>query len=297
MLSTKETGKNGPHLIINSYSGSYSRRHMDRAMRSLAEAGIKPYIHEIATLDEAENCCTQLQKAEAVPYIIVAAGDGTINAVLNGIRPGKATLALIPLGTSNVLARELGIRSIDDSIRRIVRGETKPLAVGVLELGEVRCYFSLMVGIGFDGAVVRDVSRFEKRFLKQGAYGLSALRQMWAWDKEHMLVTCGEKSISCHSVIISNAARYGGDFVLAPGQDVFRPGLTVTCITSDRRRTYLGLTLDLLLRRDWPDCAVSRFSAHDLTVNGTKPIQVDGDFAGCGPAHLSVIDDFVRIIA
>lgn len=297
MLSTKETGKNRPHLIINSYSGSYSRRHMDRAVRSLAEAGITPYIHEIATLDEAEICCTQIRKTEAVPYVIVAAGDGTINAVLNGIGPGKATLALIPLGTSNVLARELGIRSIDDSIRRIVRGETKPLAAGVLECGGARRYFSLMAGIGFDGAVVRDVRQFEKRFLKQGAYGLSALRQMWGWDRELLLVASEEKSVSCHSVIISNAARYGGDFVLAPGQDVSRPGLSVVCITSNRRRTYLGLAMDLLLRRDWPDCSVSRFTAYDLTVSGTKPIQVDGDFAGCGPARLSVVDDFVRIIA
>lgn len=296
MTPTVESGKNRPHLIVNSFSGSYSLRHLDRVVRSLAGAGITPHVHEIATLEDAKVCCMQIHNTEAAPYIIVAAGDGTINAVLNGIGPGKATLALIPLGTSNVLARELGIRSLDDSIGRIVRGVTKPLAVGVLESGEARCYFSLMAGIGFDGAVVRDVSRLEKRFFKQGAYGLSALRQMWAWDKEQMLVTCGGKNVSCHSVIISNAARYGGDFVLAPGQDVFRPGLTVTCITSDRRRTYLGLALDLLLRRDWPGCNVRRFTADDLIVSGTKPIQLDGDFAGYGPARLSVIDDFARII-
>lgn len=296
MTPTDESGKNRPHLIVNSVSGSYSLRHMDSAVRSLAKAGITPHIHEIATLEEAQVCCTQIQKTEADPYIIVAAGDGTINAALNGIGPGKATLALIPLGTSNVLARELGIRSLDDSIRRIVGGATKPLAVGMLELGEARRYFSLMAGIGFDGAVVRDVNRLEKRFFKQGAYGLSALRQMWAWDRKQLLVTYGEKNISCHSVIISNAARYGGDFVLAPGQDVSRPELTVVCITSDRRRTYLGLALDLLLRRDWPGCTVNRFMADDLMVDGTKPIQVDGDFAGYGPARLSVVDNFARII-
>lgn len=297
MMSIDEFGKKRPHLIINSVSGSYSHRHMDKAVRSLAKAGITPRFHEIDTLENAEICCKQIRKTEADPYIIVAAGDGTINAVLNGIGPGKSTLALIPLGTSNVLARELGIRSLDDSIRRIVRDVTKPLALGVLELGGSRRYFSLMAGIGFDGAVVRDVSQTEKRFFKQGAYGLSALRQMWAWNRDLLLVSCGEKTVSCHSVIISNAARYGGDFVLAPGQDVSRPGLSVVCITSDQRRTYLGLAMDLLLRRSWPDCAINRFTAHELIVNGTKPIQLDGDFAGYGPARLSVINDFARIIA
>ncbi|HEY3309686.1 MAG TPA: diacylglycerol kinase family protein [Desulfuromonadaceae bacterium] len=297
MITTHKSGKNRPHLIVNSVSGCYSRRRIDRAVRSLSCAGVTPEIHEIDTLEETETCCTQIQKTEAAPYIIVAAGDGTINAALNGIGPGKATLALIPLGTSNVLARELGIRSLDDSINRIVRDATKPLAVGVLELGEARRYFSLMAGIGFDGAVVRDVGRFEKRLLKQGAYGLSALRQLWAWDREPLVVSCEGYNVSCHSVIISNAARYGGDFVLAPGQDVSRPGLSVVCITSDRRRTYLGLAMDLLLRRDWPGCAVNRFTANNLVVNGTKPIQVDGDFAGYGPARLSVVDNFARIIA
>jgi diacylglycerol kinase family enzyme len=296
MIAIDESCKNRPHLIVNSVSGSYSRRRIGRAVRGLANNGITPHIHEIETLEETELCCMHIQKTDADPYIIVAAGDGTINAVLNGIGPGKATLALIPLGTSNVLARELGIRSLDDSIRRIVRGATKPLALGVLELGGALRYFSLMAGIGFDGAVVRDVSQFEKRFLKQAAYGLSALRQMWAWDSEQMLVSSGGKNVACHSVIISNAARYGGDFILAPGQDVSKSGLTVVCITSDKRRTYLGLALDLLLRRDWPGCTVSRFTADHLMVNGTKPIQVDGDFAGCGPARLSVIDDFARII-
>jgi diacylglycerol kinase family enzyme len=265
-------------------------------VNSLGNSGITPHIHEIETLEEAEHCCRQIQKTDAGPYIIVAAGDGTINAALNGIVPGRATLALIPLGTSNVLARELGIRTLDDSIRRIVRGTTKPLALGVLELGEARRYFSLMAGIGFDGAIVRDVIPLEKRYFKQGAYGLSALRQMWSWDRALVLVTCGDKNVACHSVIISNATHYGGNFVLAPGQDVSRPGLTVVCITSDKRRTYLGLAMDLVLRRDWPGCSVNRFTTDHLTVSGSKPIQLDGDFAGSGPVRLSVIDDFVRII-
>ena len=296
-MISDQIDKNRPHLIINSVSGSYSRRRLDRVLCNLANAGFKPRIHEIDILKDAENCCTQIRNSDADPFIIVAAGDGTINAALNGIGPGRSTLALIPFGTSNVLARELGIASLEDSIGRIVRGATRPLAVGVLELGGVRRYFSLMAGIGFDGAVVRDVGKLAKRSLKQGAYALSALRQLWAWDRKRLIVSWGEERVSCHSVIISNSARYGGDFVLAPGQDISRPGLSVVCITCDKRRTYLGLAVDLLLRRDWPGCAVNRFTADNLVVEGNKPVQVDGDFAGYGPARFSVVDNFVRIIA
>src|SRR5450631_2915476 len=102
-----ESSKLRPHLIVNSVSGSYSHKQIRRVVQSLANSGIEPLIHEIETLEEAEVCCRQIQKTDAEPNIIVAAGDGTINAALNGIWRGKATLALIPLGTSNVLAREL----------------------------------------------------------------------------------------------------------------------------------------------------------------------------------------------
>jgi diacylglycerol kinase family enzyme len=70
-----------------------------------------------------------IQAAEAEPYIVVAGGDGTINAVLNGLLPGRATLAVIPVGTANVLTQELGIFFIDDALRRIVAGATRVLGV------------------------------------------------------------------------------------------------------------------------------------------------------------------------
>ena len=85
--------------------------------------------------------------------------------MLNSVRPATATVAILPLGTSNVLAREIGIRSLEDGLERIVAGRSRQLPLGLLDLGRARHRFLLMAGIGVDGAVVRDVRPGEKRLL------------------------------------------------------------------------------------------------------------------------------------
>ncbi len=284
------------HLVVNSLAGGYSQHAACRVGRCLEELGFEPQYHVMAALEDVQAVSAFIQKSEPNPFIVVAGGDGTVNAVLNGLEPGKAKLAVIPLGTANVLARELGIDSTGAGLRGIRDAVTKPLTVGVLRFADGQRYFSLMVGIGFDGAVVKGVGEREKRFLKKGAYALSAMRALWRWDKRMMTVTSGGEEFECHSVVVSNAARYGGNFLLAPEQDISSPNLSVLCINSSRRATYAALALDLLLGRRSSADNVRVLMTSELSVAGNKPIQADGDFVGSGAARLTVIENFAHII-
>ncbi|CAH2029855.1 diacylglycerol/lipid kinase family protein [Trichlorobacter ammonificans] len=284
------------HLIVNTQAGGYRPELILRLGRELADAGHSPRLHLVSTLAEARETAAAIQATEPHPYLLVAAGDGTINAVLNGLVPGRATLAVIPVGTANVLALELGIRSVDEALQRIRSGNRRPLAVGVVTSGGSRRYFSLMAGIGCDGAVVAAVNWREKQVLKKGAYLLAAMRTLRGWDRGTMTVTVGQERMTCHSVIVSNAARYGGDLLLAPGQDVAVPTLSVVCICSNRRRTYLRLALRFLLGFGLSGPDVRRRFGRELSIEGTKPIQVDGDAIGCAPARIGVIERFAQII-
>ena len=69
--------------------------------------------------DDARRVCAEIEAAAENPLVIVAGGDGTVNAVVNALTPGRATLAVLPVGTANVLALELGITSVADGIARI----------------------------------------------------------------------------------------------------------------------------------------------------------------------------------
>jgi len=285
-----------PFLIINPDSGSFSRRRIRQVVDSLRRSGLPPVVHPVRNPAEALRCCQAIRRVREHPFIIVAAGDGTFNAVINGLGPGPATLAVLPLGTSNVLAAELGISSLDDGLARICAGRTGPLSVGLLELAAGRRYFALMAGSGVDGAVVGGVRTGEKRVLKQGAYALSAFRTAMAWDGDMQEIIADGRRCLCHTAVVCNASRYGGSFRLAPGSDLFRGGFEIACVTGSTRRGYLAIVRNLFLGRPMPDTAITWFSATELELRGAKPIQIDGDFVGHGPARITAVADFARLI-
>jgi diacylglycerol kinase family enzyme len=283
-------------LFVNPKSGSYARKRINTAITRLKIAGLAPTVFSVSTPSDISACCCQINETTHAPLVIVAGGDGTVNAVINSILPGTATLAVLPMGTSNVLAAELGIKSVKNGIKRIVKGKTRPLSVGLLELEQGSHRFVLMAGIGLDGTVVRDVWPLGKRLLKQGAYALSAFFSAFKWDNSLIEVITGDKRLECHSVIVCSASRYGGDFIIAPEGDVFSPELTAVCIRKNGRRSYLQLAYELF--RGKADTCSERVSvpSEGLEIRGIKPIQIDGDFVGYSPARITSIPDFARII-
>lgn len=283
-------------LFVNPKSGSYSHKRIKSVISRLKNVGLSPTILSVTTPSEILSYCHQINETTDAPLVIVAGGDGTVNAVVNGLQPGSATLAVLPVGTSNVLAAELGITSVNNGIERIVMGKTRPLSLGVLHLGQDCCRFVLMAGIGLDGAIVRDVWPLGKRLLKQGAYALSACVSAFRWDSSKIEVITANRRIECHSVIVCNASRYGGNFIIAPDSDVFSPEFTTVCIRKNSRRDYLRLAFELLRGASDTNCERIYIPAEGLEIRGCKPIQIDGDFVGYSPARITALPDFARII-
>jgi len=283
-------------LIVNPTSGSYSQSRIAQVMAALSLSGLDPELLPTGNPQDATLFAARICAEVSDPLVLVAGGDGTVNGVLNGLVPGVATLGVIPLGTSNVLARELKIESLDDALGRVARGASRPISIGELECsGQVR-RFLLMAGVGVDGAVVQGVRLGEKRLVGRGAYLLSALRVLFGWDKGLLQVTGGGRTLSCHSVIVCNAANYAENFLLAPGGDLFSPGFQALCIRGGRF-TYLKLALLLPLGRVAVSRSVISLQATELEVSGNKAVQLDGDFFGFAPLRLRAIPNFVRLIA
>lgn len=283
-------------VIMNPAAGGYSERKAAEVAAALEGCGFAPEIFLTRQAADAPLFARRLCAERREPFIIAGGGDGTVNGVLNGLAPGTATLAVLPLGTSNVLARELGISSIDDALGRIARRATRPLSVGLLETAGESRYFLLMAGVGFDGAVVEGVRLGEKRWLKQGAYLLSAARCLGNWERQPLEIIADGAVRECHSAVVCNASRYGGGFVLARGADIFAPGFRVVCVKSAVRRGYLRLALALLTGRDVASPVVEVFAARELAISGGRAIQADGDFIGRGPALIRTVERFVRLI-
>lgn len=284
------------YLFINPASGHHTEQRRAAVLERLQACSMTPELLEVRTPAEIFSYCALINTEQESPLVIVAGGDGTFNAVINGLEPGRATLAVLPFGTSNVLAAELGITSIEDALERIAAGKTSILNVGLIELEERSLRFVLMAGIGLDGTVVRDVWPLAKKLLRQGAYALSALKRAILWSTERFGISTPDTDITCHTAIICNAARYGGNFILSPGSSLFTPGLSAVCITGNQRRAYLKNAWDLFRGRAGINGDLLRIRSSMFEVKGRHPIQVDGDFVGYGPARITELVGFARII-
>ncbi len=283
-------------LIINPLSGGFSPARVLEATVSLERNGFLPTILEAREPDVATRCARQICRKEENPLIIVGAGDGTINCVVNGLSPGVATLAVIPFGTSNVLAREVGITTLSRALEKISAGVSRAVSVGLIEKDGTERTFLLMAGVGYDGAVVKGVRTHEKRLLRKGAYLLSALRLLPAWDTGRLEVTAGSTVVDCHTVIVCNAAKYGGESIIAPDASLFAPGLRIVCLVDGTRAAFLRFACRLLMKRGADGPGVVTFPAMDVEIRGAKPLQMDGDFYCHAPVRIRSVPDFFRLI-
>jgi len=284
-------------LLINPLSGSYTRALHDEIIASLQGVGIFPTCRTVTGPDDARRVCEEIEAASENPLVIVAGGDGTVNAVVNALSTGHATLAVLPVGTANVLALELGIDSVEEGVARIGRGGTRPLAVGLIEgTGGFSRRFVLMAGIGLDGDVVRGVRPREKRLFKKGAYLLSVLRCLLSWRRGRFSLLADDRALECHSVVIGNGARYGGNLVLMPEADISEASLELFCLTTESRWSYLRVVITILAGRPCRAGDVTRLRAGQVSVRGDRSIQLDGDYLGQAPARVSTIAGFARIV-
>jgi diacylglycerol kinase family enzyme len=159
-------------IIFNPAAGWRRRQRLAPVLAQLGEHGCAFVVRETQAPGDAERFAAEVDP-EAFDLVVVAGGDGTVNETINGLARSGLPLALIPLGTANVLAAEIGLGPDPAAVARCVAlGQPRPIALGAAAGRR----FILMAGAGFDAHVVAGVSVPMKRWLGKGAYVLSTLR-------------------------------------------------------------------------------------------------------------------------
>ena len=176
----------------------------------------------------------------------MAGGDGTINEAVNGLAGARLPLAIVPLGTANVLAAEIGLPTDPRSVARtIALGRPRPISVGVANGRR----FLLMAGTGFDAHVVQHVDLALKRRIGKAAYGISILRQLLALRLSRIRRDDRGQTCKAASVLVANAHYYGGRFVCAPAADLRTPTLEVCLFERRGRLSVIGYALAMFTGR------------------------------------------------
>jgi diacylglycerol kinase (ATP) len=284
---TSETAARRLLIILNPAAGWRRRQRLAPVLAHLREHGCAFVLRETERAGDAERFAAEVDPGE-FDLVVAAGGDGTVNETINGLARSGLPLALIPLGTANVLAAEIGLRTDPAAVARCVAlGEARPIALGAANGRR----FILMAGAGFDAHVVAGVSVPMKRWLGKGAYVLSTLRQLLVFDFPSYEVLADNAIQHAASVIVTNARYYGGRFVCAPGACLESETLQVCLFERGGRLAAIGYALALFSGRLPAVSSYRLIEARRIEVRGRpgEPIQVDGDGIGQLNAAIEVL--------
>jgi diacylglycerol kinase family enzyme len=224
---------------------------------------------------------------DEVDVVAVAGGDGTINEVLNGLRAPAPTLAIIPLGTANVLAIEIGLSLRPSEIARaIVHAPARPICLGNANGRR----FVMMLGIGFDAEVVRRVGPRLKLIAGRGAYVGQSLLAALSFPRRRYAVSIDGNGYEAASLVVANGHAYAGRFTCAPQARLDRPALEICLFHDGGPRAALGYMAALASGRLDRLASVEVVRGTRIRVAGRsgEPVQADGDIALALPLEIGI---------
>lgn len=195
-------------LILNPKAKSEKGR---RALKFIMENATRFTIYATRSKEEAIGLAEGFVR-EGEELVIVAGGDGTLNAVIEALAGSSTALGVFPTGTMNVFAREMGIPydGLENAMEVIDGGHFEE--VDLFEMNGAP--FVQMAGVGFDARVIELTSWESKKRLGPLAYALSVLKVLRV-DQPEVLVRCDDgKEVVGRALFVGNGALYGGQFPL-----------------------------------------------------------------------------------
>ena len=261
-------------------------------VHAIADVARDAEIRVTSAPHEAESLARQAAE-EGFAAVIAAGGDGTVNEVLCGLAGSNVCLGVLPLGTMNVFARELGLHlDWENAWAAILRGRTREVDLGLAN-GRP---FAQLAGVGFDADVVAGVTSAAKRRFGAGAYGWSALRQIGTPAFPLRVEAAGLPPMDGVWVLVGNGRFYGGPFPVFPrakNDDGLIDVLVFRAIGAlDIAKYLLGVPLGWHTRFD----GVSYLQTEAVTVKGGAGFELDGEFAGRADVEFLVKPRAIRLV-
>lgn len=280
-------------VILNPAARGERARRLQARIAALAEGAV---LFSTSRSGEAESLARSAVK-DGFQIIVAAGGDGTVNEVVNGIAGTDATLGLLPLGTMNVFATELGLPANDlERCWQLIAGKQTrrvdlPSANGK--------HFVQLAGVGFDAQVVKETSRAFKRSFGPLSYVVSAA-QIAARQPPRLRIE-SENAITEEGsfVLVGNGRLYGGPFPFFK-QAVIDDGLLDVVIF--KRLNYIEIVRylqDVIFSSQITSPEVEYIQTKSLRVTSDTPVpvEIDGELIGTCPVEFNIRNRALRVFA
>lgn len=231
--------------------------------------------------------------------VVAVGGDGTISGVAEAIAGTNAVMGIVPTGTANMIARELGIPLSIASSTGVIRRRERTVSLDAMVSGERSFIYQVVVGVGAD--VNRHISKAEKELLGRSAYLVAMARAMGGLRPlmVHCRIDGREVAMWVNQLIVANAGILGtAPLRLGPGIRPDDGKVEVVALCGRGRLDYLGSGVDMVFG-NYRGPGLEYFDARREIVLETEPateIKADGEHIGRTPIALRVRPGAVRVL-
>jgi len=292
----------------NAGNGGSARRHLlDQARKILSRGGIEAELQETTAPGDA-TVMAERASAEGRQLVIACGGDGTLNEVINGLAAQKnghrVPMALLPGGTANVLAKELGLPwDIPGAAERLMHGEIKEIALGLatpIEEPARKRYFLSVAGAGPDGMIVYSIDLDLKARLGILAYWWQGAREVFRYTFPHFRIVTGERELDVSLVVVGRTKHYGGPFRITDKADLYADEFEIMGLTTQSGFRYLSYLPTLWLGKLRGREGVHYWKASNIVCEplGSHPVyaQVDGEPLARLPVEFKIVPRALRLL-
>lgn len=277
------------YIIYNPASGRQDMKKLLSVQQALAKHHVFPQFLITEYAGHATELARSVSGQEGVT-VVAAGGDGTIAEVVSGLVGSRARLGLIPLGTANVLARELGIPAAPDTIAEILATSGgRILWPGCLyDTSGIRKIFVQMASVGFDACVVHNVNYSLKKRIGRYAYVFQMIHDLFFYDFSSVRMEIDGETCSATGAIVSKGCFYGGGYRITDCADPSEKGFVVILFEKGGIFSVLRYGHAILRNKlgDLPDVRVIRARQVKIMGSSSIPLQADGDTAGFAPVMI-----------
>jgi YegS/Rv2252/BmrU family lipid kinase len=308
-------------LLYNARSGGRRQQRdsdLQDALKILVEAGVEASLNRTqSSLDATE----QARKAvlEGCDTVFACGGDGTVHDVLQALAGSRVALGVIPMGTANALAHDLGIpMGLRHAVRAALDGEPRRIPVGQVTVrgtdGKPSTrFFTVAVGVGVDAHLFYKLHAGTKQRLGMAAYYAKAWHLWFTHRMERFRVDWEGPQAGSHGAVTEllavRIANFGGVLQeLAPGASLEHDHLRLVVCRTSSRIAYLNYVTRSFLRGRWSvpgvdvtdgktvRCDYSRGAAAYGEIRRVY-VEADGELIGTLPAEIKIVPDALTILA
>ena len=238
----------------------------------------------------------QRAATEGADLILVLGGDGTINEVVQGLANSPVPMGILPGGTANVLAMELGLGSgLERAAEKLGSCRATRIALGRITGTVGSRYFLLMCGAGLDAKIVSEVHDRLKGAAGKFAYWVAGLKQFRRSIPALNIAVHGQ-SYACGFAVISRVRNYGGDMEIASGASLLRDDFEVVLFEGSNPLRYAWYMLGMAAGRVQTMRGVRTLRARDVEIQTAAPMHIDGELFGFGPALVEILPGALTLL-